>query len=413
MTRRVVVTGLGAVTPLGNSVEDFWTNLKAGKHGIGPITKFDASGLDTQLVAEVKDFEPKDYMDRKSAKRMEPYAQYAIAASSEALKDAGLDLDQVDRDRVGIYFGTGIGGVQEMESGIRKMIAKGPKRVNPLFVPMAISNMGGANISMHFGIHGPAQTVSTACASANNAIGEAFRYIKHGYADYMLAGGGESSICEIAMSGFENLTAMNTTSDPDRASIPFDKERAGFIMGEGAGILLLESLESAQARGAKIYAEVAGYGATSDAYHLTAPHAEGQEAVKAIELALKEAGLGQGDVQYVNAHGTSTPTNDRVESHVIKTAFGDYSQDVAVTSTKAAVGHLLGAAGAVEAIASLKAMEESFIPGMVGYQVPDEDCDLHLVTGQGEDRQIDALVSNALGFGGHNTVICFKKVTQD
>lgn len=413
MNRRVVITGMGAITPIGNDVKTFWENLKAGKHGFGPITKFDATETGISLAAEVKDFEAKDYMDRKEAKRMEPYSQYGVAASQEAIKDSGLNLEELDMSRFGVYFGTGIGGIQEIETGIRKMLDKGPKRVNPLFVPMAISNMGAANISMHFGINGPALTMVTACASANNAIGEAFRYIKHGYADFMLAGGGESSINEIGIAGFANLTALNTTDDPNRASIPFDKERAGFVMGEGAGMLVLETLENAQARGAQIYGEIVGYGATSDAYHLTAPKEDGSGAANAMLLALAEAGLGVEEVSYINAHGTSTPTNDKGETTAIKRALGEeLAYKIPISSTKSAVGHLLGAAGAVEAIASLKAIQESFIPATLGYLVPDEECDLDVVPNIGREQEIDVVLSNTLGFGGHNTVLCFKKVVD-
>lgn len=413
MNKRVVITGMGAVTPIGNDVATFWENLKAGKHGIAPITKFDATETGISVAAEVKGFDPKDYMDRKEAKRMDPYSHYGIVASQEAVKDSGLNLAELDLSRFGVYFGTGIGGIQEIETSVRKMLDKGPKRVNPLFVPMAISNMGSANISMHFGLNGPALTMVTACASANNAIGEAFRYIKHGYADYMLTGGGESSINEIAVAGFANLTALNPTDNPDRASIPFDKERAGFVMGEGAGMLVLESLENAQARGAKIYAEIVGYGATSDAYHLTAPREDGSGAANAMLLALQEGGLTVEDVSYINAHGTSTPTNDKGETTAIKRAFGEeLAQKIPISSTKSAVGHLLGAAGAVEAIAAIKAIQESYIPATLGYVVPDEECDLDVVPNVGREQNVDVVLSNTLGFGGHNTVLCFKKVSE-
>lgn len=413
MERRVVVTGMGAITPIGNSVETYWGNLKAGKHGFGPITKFDASDIGVSLAGEVKDFNPKDYMDRKEAKRMDPYSQYGIAASKEAIEDSGLNLEELDMARMGVYYGTGIGGIQEIETGVRKMVEKGPKRVNPLFVPMAISNMGAANISMHFGINGPALTMVTACASANNAIGEAFRYVKHGYADFMLAGGGESAINPIGMAGFANLTALNTTDNPDRASIPFDKERAGFVMGEGAGMLMMESLESAQERGAHIYAEIVGYGSTSDAYHLTAPKEDGSGAASAMLLALQEGNLKTEDVSYINAHGTATQANDSGETTAIKRAFGEeLAKKIPVSSTKSAVGHLLGAAGAVEAVAAIKAIEDSYIPATLGYEVPDENCDLDVVPNVGREQEVNVVLSNTLGFGGHNTVLCFKKVVD-
>jgi len=413
MTRRVVVTGMGAITPIGNDVKTFWANLKAGIHGIGPITKFDASELNTNLAAEVKDFNAKDYMDRKEAKRMDPYSQYAVAAAGEAVADAGLDLSQVDVDRIGVYLGIGIGGIQEIQTGVIKMMDKGIKRVNPLFVPVSISNMGAANISMHFGLKGPALTMVTACASANNAIGEAFRYIKHGYADVMLAGGAEGAINEIGLGGFDNLTATSEATDPDRASIPFDQDRNGFVMGEGAGILVLESLEGALARGAKIYAEIVGYGATSDAYHLTQPSADGSGAAKAMLLALEEGGIAKEEVSYINAHGTGTPANDSSETVAIKRAFGeDLAYKIPVSSTKSAVGHLLGAAGAVEAVASILAIHDSFIPATLGFKNADPACDLDIVPNVGREQEVNVAISNTLGFGGHNTVIAFKKVGE-
>lgn len=413
MTRRVVVTGMGVITPIGNDVKTFWANLKAGIHGIGPITKFDASELNTNLAAEVKDFNAKDYMDRKEAKRMDPYSQYAVAAAGEAVADAGLDLSQADVDRIGVYLGTGIGGIQEIQTGVIKMMDKGIKRVNPLFVPVSISNMGAANISMHFGLKGPALTMVTACASANNAIGEAFRYIKHGYADVMLAGGAEGAINEIGLGGFDNLTATSEATDPDRASIPFDQDRNGFVMGEGAGILVLESLEGALARGAKIYAEIVGYGATSDAYHLTQPSADGSGAAKAMLLALEEGGIAKEEVSYINAHGTGTPANDSSETVAIKRAFGeDLAYKIPVSSTKSAVGHLLGAAGAVEAVASILAIHDSFIPATLGFKNADPACDLDIVPNVGREQEVNVAISNTLGFGGHNTVIAFKKVGE-
>lgn len=413
MSRRVVITGMGAISPLGNSVESFWRNLKQGKHGIGPISHFDATETGIHVAAEVKNFDPAAYMNRKEYKRMDVYSQYGIAASQEAVLDAKFDWEHIDKARFGVYFGTGIGGIQEIEKGILRMQKKGPKRVNPLFVPMAISNMGAANISMHFGLQGPALTLVTACASANNAIGEAFRAIKDGYMDYALAGGGESAINEIGIAGFANLTALNTTTDPNRASIPFDKERTGFVMGEGAGVLVLESYDAAVARGAKIYAEISGYGATSDAYHLTAPHKDGKGAVKAMQLAMQEAGVLSEQVDYINAHGTSTPANDSSETAAIKATFGEVKgKTIPVSSTKSAVGHLLGAAGVIEAIASVKAMTDSFIPGNLNYQVPDEACDLNIVPPMGKEQAVDVVLSNTLGFGGHNTVLCFKKVKE-
>ncbi|WP_413539971.1 beta-ketoacyl-ACP synthase II [Aerococcus viridans] len=413
MTNRVVVTGMGAITPIGNDAKTFWTKLKAGEHGFGPITKFDAKDLNAKLVAEVKDFNPKDFMDRKEAKRMDLYSQYAVAAAIEAVADANLDVENADVDRIGVYLGTGIGGIQEIEKGVLKMQDKGIKRVNPLFVPVSISNMGAANISMHFGLKGPALTMVTACASANNAIGEAFRYIKHGYADVMIAGGAEGAINEIGLGGFDNLTATSDSINPDRASIPFDIDRNGFVMGEGAGILVLESLESAQARGANIYAEISGYGSTSDAYHLTAPSEDGSGAAKAMLNALEEGNIAKEEVSYINAHGTSTPANDSSETVAIKRAFGEeLAYKIPVSSTKSSVGHLLGAAGAVEAIASIMAIQDSFIPATLGYKNPDPLCDLDIVPNVGREQEVNVVVSNTLGFGGHNTVIAFKKVGE-
>ena len=413
MTNRVVVTGMGAITPIGNDAKTFWTNLKAGEHGFGPITKFDAKDLNAKLAAEVKNFNPKDFMDRKEAKRMDLYSQYAVAAAIEAVADANLDVENADVDRIGVYLGTGIGGIQEIEKGVLKMQDKGIKRVNPLFVPVSISNMGAANISMHFGLKGPALTMVTACASANNAIGEAFRYIKHGYADVMIAGGAEGAINEIGLGGFDNLTATSDSINPDRASIPFDKDRNGFVMGEGAGILVLESLESAQDRGANIYAEISGYGSTSDAYHLTAPSEDGSGAAKAMLNALEEGNIAKEEVSYINAHGTSTPANDSSETVAIKRAFGEeLAYKIPVSSTKSSVGHLLGAAGAVEAIASIMAIKDSFIPATLGYKNPDPLCDLDIVPNVGREQEVNVVVSNTLGFGGHNTVIAFKKVGE-
>lgn len=408
---RVVITGLGAITPIGNDVPTYWENLKAGRHGIAPITKFDASQTGVTLAAEVKDFDPSLTMDRKEYKRMDYFSQYAIASAVEALNDAGLtDLEtQTNAHRVGVMMSSGIGGLKDMEEGIIKMHNKGPKRVPPLFVPLTIGNMAAGNVSMKVGAKGISLDIVTACASSTNAIGEAFRNIKHGYSDVIIAGGSEGTICEIGIAGFAALTALSTSTDPNRASMPFDKERNGFIMGEGGATLILESLEHAQKRGAKIYAEVVGYGSNSDAYHMTAPTPDGSGAGRAILLALEEASITPEQVDYINAHGTSTPTNDSAETTAIKYAFKEHATKVAISSTKSMTGHLLGGAGAVEAIACVKALQEGVLPPTANYKVTDEQCDLDYIPNTA--RQCDATyaISNSLGFGGHNAVLCFKK----
>lgn len=410
---RVVVTGLGAITPIGNNVATYWEHLKGGVHGFAPITRFDATATGITLAAEVKGFDPNETMDRKEHKRMDLFSQYAIAASVEALQSAGFDLaqlaDQVDVDRLGVVIGAGIGGLNEMESGIIKMHEKGPKRVPPLFVPLTIGNMAAGNVSMKVGAKGISLDIVTACASATNAIGEAFRNIKHGYSDVIVAGGTEGTISQIGIAGFAALTALSESSDPDRASIPFDKERNGFVMGEGAGVVVLENLEHALARKAPILAEVVGYGSNADAYHMTAPVPDGSGAGKAILLALNEAGITPEEVDYINAHGTSTPTNDATETIAIKYAFGDHAQRVAISSTKSMTGHLLGGAGGVEAIACVKAIEEGFIPPTANLRVPDEACDLDYVPNVGRPATVRYAISNSLGFGGHNAILCFKK----
>ena len=408
---RVVVTGIGAITPLGNDVNTYWEQLKNGQHGIAPITKFDASQTGITVAAEVKGFDPSLTMDRKEYKRMDEFSQYAVAATLEALNHAGLsDLSAtVNPERVGVYVSSGIGGLPTMESGIIKMHEKGPKRVPPLFVPLTIGNMVAGNISMKVGAKGSSLDIVTACASSTNAIGEAFRQIKHGYADVMIAGGSEGTITEIGIAGFAALTALSTATDPNRASTPFDKERQGFVMGEGAGILILENLEHAQKRGATILAEVVGYGSNSDAYHMTAPTPDGSGAGKAILLALSEAGITPEEVDYINAHGTSTPTNDSAETTAIKYAFGKHAYSVAISSTKSMTGHLLGGAGAIEAIACIKALEEGILPPTANYQVSDEACDLDYIPNVARKKDAHYAISNSLGFGGHNAVLCFKK----
>ena len=409
MKRRVVVTGLGAVTPIGNDVESFWNGLKEKKVGIAPITAFDTTEYKAKLAAEVKDFDPKACMDPKTAKRMERFSQFAVAASKEALEDAGISMEHEDPYRVGVCVGSGIGSLQAVEREHQKLLEKGPGRVNPLLVPMMISNMAAGNVSIQFGMKGKCINVVTACATGTHSIGEAFRTIQYGDADVMVAGGAEASITPIGVAGFTSLTALNTTDDPARASIPFDAERSGFIMGEGAGVVVLESLEHAQARGAKIYAELAGYGATGDAYHITSPAEDGSGAAKAMELAMEEGSVTPEEVQYINAHGTSTHHNDLFETYAIKKAFGDAAKDVVVNSTKSMIGHLLGAAGAVECIVTVKSIQDGFIHQTVGTRECDEECDLNYAVGAPVEKEIKCALTNSLGFGGHNATLLLKK----
>lgn len=406
--QRVVVTGLGTVSPIGNNVAAFWDSMRHDKGGIAPITKFDHSGSSVSVAAEVKNFDPSPVLDRRETQRMDFFSQYAVVASVEAVKDSGYQIED-NAHRVGVLVSSGIGGLIEIEKGIRKMIEKGAKRIPPLFVPLTIGNMASGNISMKLGIKGPSLDIVTACASATNSIGEAFLKIKTGLLDACLAGGAEATICEIGIGGFAALTALSTNQDPATASRPFDKDRDGFVMGEGAGVLFLESLESAQARGAHIYAELVGYGANSDAYHMTAPTPDGSGAGECIKQALAMAGLSAEDVDYINAHGTSTPTNDKGETQAIKYALGDAAYKVAVSSSKGHFGHLLGGAGGVEAIVCVKALEEGFVPATLGLENPEEGCDLDYVPGHGRQQDIQVALSNSLGFGGHNAVLAFKR----
>lgn len=409
MSRRVVVTGLGAITPIGNNVEAFWNGLKEKKVGIGPITYFDTADYKAKLAGEVKDFDPKQYMDPKAAKRMEKFCQFAVCAAKEAIEDAGLNMEQEDPFRVGVSVGSGIGSLQSVEREYSKMLQKGPNRVNPLLVPLMISNMAAGNVSIQFGMRGKCINVVTACATGTHSIGEAFRTIQYGDADVMIAGGTEASITPIGVAGFTALTALSTSEDPMRASIPFDKDRNGFVMGEGAGIVVLESLEHAQARGAKIYAELAGYGATGDAYHITSPAEDGSGAAKAMEMAIADAGLKPEDVDYINAHGTSTHHNDLFETKAIKLALGDHAGNVKINSTKSMVGHLLGAAGGVEFITCVKSIEEGFVHATAGLQEEDPECDLDYTKGEGVSMNVNCALSNSLGFGGHNATLLVKK----
>ena len=407
--RRVVVTGMGAITPLGLNVEEYWNGLKEGRHGFGEITKFDTSDYKVHLAAEVKGFQGKDYMDFKAAKRMELFCQYAVAAAKEALEQSGINMEQEDPFMVGCSIGSGIGSLQTVEREHKKLMEKGPSRVNPLMVPLMISNMAAGNVSIQFGLKGKSINVVTACASGTHCIGEAYRTIQFGDADVMVAGGAESCITPVGVAGFSALTALSTSTDPDRCSIPFDKERDGFVMGEGAGIVVLEELEHAKRRGAKILAEVVGYGATSDAYHITSPIEDGSGAARCMENAVKEAGIPLEDVKYINAHGTSTHHNDLFETRAIKKLFGEHAKEMKINSTKSMIGHLLGAAGAVEFIACVKEIENDYLHETVGYKVADEECDLDYVTGHGVETEVKYALSNSLGFGGHNATLLLKK----
>ena len=410
--KRVVVTGLGAITPIGNDVNSFWQGVKAEKTGFGPITKFDATDYRAKLVAEVKDFDPKEYMDPKAARRMEAFCQYAVAAAKQAMEDAQLDMANEDAFRVGVSIGSGIGSLQCVEREYGKLLKGGPKKVSPMMVPMMITNMAAGNISIQLDCKGKSLNVVTACATGTHSIGEAMRTIQYGDADIMIAGGTESSITPVGISGFGALTALTTSPDPGRASIPFDKERSGFVNGEGAGVVILEELEHALNRNAKIYAEVVGYGATSDAFHITSPAEDGSGAAKAMEMAMKDAGIKPAQVDYINAHGTSTHYNDLFETRAIKAAFGEVAKDVKISSTKSMIGHLLGAAGGVEFIACVKSIEEGYIHPTVGYQVPDEECDLDYVTNGAVEQDVTYCLSNSLGFGGHNATLCVKKYVK-
>ena len=409
MKRRVVITGMGAITPTGLNVNEFWKSCKEGICGIGEITYFDTSDYKAKLAAELKGFDAKEYMDAKAAKRMEAFSQYAVAASKEALENAGLDLEKEDRYKVGVSIGSGIGSLQAVERECKKLLERGPGRVAPLLVPMMISNMAAGNVAITFGLMGKNINVVTACATGTHSIGEAFRSIQYGEADVMLAGGSEASITPIGVAGFSALTALNTTTDVKRASIPFDKERAGFVMGEGSGVLVLEELEHAKKRNAKIYAEIVGYGSSCDAYHITSPMETGEGAAKAMTFALEDAKLNGNDVDYVNAHGTSTHHNDLFETKAIKIALGDNAYKVKINSTKSMVGHLLGAAGGVEAIVCIKSIEDSYVHQTVGLEVDDSECDLDYCKGKGINMPVNVAISNSLGFGGHNASLVFKK----
>lgn len=410
--KRVVVTGMGAVTPIGLNVNEYWNSLKEGKTGFGEVTYFDTTEYKAHLAAELKGFDAKNYMDFKAAKRMAAFSQYAVAATKEALEASGLDMEKEDPFRVGCSVGSGIGSLQVVEQETKKLAEKGPKRVNPLMVPLMISNMAAGNVSIQFGLRGKNINVVTACATGTHSIGEAYRSIQCGDADVMVAGGTEAAITPVGLAGFSALTALSTSTDPKRCSIPFDKERDGFVMGEGAGIVILEELEHARARGAKILAEVVGYGATADAYHITSPIEDGSGAAKAMEYAVREAGVSLDEIYYINAHGTSTHHNDLFETIAIKNVFGEHAKEMKINSTKSMIGHLLGAAGAVEFIACVKELEEGFIHETAGYQVPDEECDLDYVTNGPVKMDNRYALSNSLGFGGHNASLLVKKFEE-
>lgn len=407
MSRRVVVTGLGAVTPIGNNVDDFWAAVKAGKIGFDHITKFDTTDYKCHIAAELKDFNPQDFMDRKAAKRMEPFSQYAVAAAKQAIDDSGLDIEKEDPYMVGCAIGSGVGSLQAMERETQKLYEKGPNRVNPLLVPLMICNMAAGNVSIQFGLKGKSINDVTACATGTNTIGEAYRSIQYGEADVMVAGGTEGSVCPIGIAGFTALTALSTVDDPTKCSLPFDKNRSGFVMGEGAGVVILEELEHAKARGAKIYAEVVGYGCSSDAYHITSPQEDGAGAARAMTNAMSDAGVTPADVKYINAHGTGTHHNDLFETRAIKLAFGDEAANLKINSTKSIIGHLLGAAGAVEFITCVKEIQDGFIHKTVGYETPDEEIDLNYCKDSYEEP-VEYALSNSLGFGGHNASILLK-----
>ena len=409
--RRVVITGMGTVNPVGNTVEEAWKNVKAGVCGIAPITHFEVTDPRVSLAAEVKNLDAGEFIDKKELKKMDAFCTYALIAADEAVADAGIDFG--DDERSGIIISSGIGGIGVIENESIKCNEKGMDRISPFLIPGAITNMAAGRIAIKYGIHGICECVVTACAGAGNAIGDAFRQIRDNYADVMLCGGTEGSITPLCVGGFNTMKALSRATDPNRASVPFDKERAGFVMGEGAGILVIEELEHAKARNAKIYGEIVGYASNCDAYHITAPLEDGSGAAKCMELALKDAGIKAEDIDYINAHGTSTPMNDKGETMAVKKAFGDHAYKLMMSSTKSMTGHLLGASGAIEAIFSTLALKDGFVPATINYQVPDEECDLDIVPNEGRKADITYAMSNSLGFGGHNVSLIFKKYTED
>lgn len=412
MSRRVVITGLGTVNPIGKNLAETWENAKKGVCGIGPITQIDVSNHAVKLAGEIKDFSYDGIIDKKEARRMDRYSQVALVAAVEAFEQSGLDMEKEDAERCGVIFSSGIGGLKTTESNYQTGERRGFDKVSPFYIPMTIPNMAGGNMAIRFGFKGMCTCVVTACASSNNAIGDAFHYIRDGYAEVMLCGGAEACICDLGIGGFTSMQALNTTDNPNRASIPFDKERGGFVMGEGAGALILEEYEHAKARGAKIYGEIVGYGATCDAYHITAPCPDGSGGAAAMKMAVRDAGITPEEVGYINAHGTSTHLNDSGETKAIKLAFGDHAYKMMVSSTKSMTGHLLGGAGAVEAIFTTMALKDAYIPATINYQVPDEECDLDIVPNEGRNVQVEYAASNSLGFGGHNACIVLKRFAE-
>lgn len=407
---RVVVTGLGVISPVGIGKEAFWESLLKGRSGIDRVTRFDPAPYPSKVAAEIKDFNPGDFFDRKEAKRMDRFAQFGLAAAKMAIEDAGVDLKAIDPERIGVIIGSGVGGIETLEEQVRVLISKGPGRVSPFLIPMMISNMAAGQIAIQLQLKGPSLTVVTACASGATAVGEAFRMLQRGELDLALAGGSEAPITEIAFAGFCSMRAMSTRNDePSAASRPFDKSRDGFVIGEGAGIMVLETLTHALQRGARIYCELVGYAATSDGYHITAPHPEGEGAAKAIKLALEDADVSPCDVDYINAHGTSTELNDKIETLAIKRVFGEHAYRIPVSSIKSMIGHLMGAAGAVGAISTVLSIASGWIPPTINYQNPDPECDLDYVPNHAREKEINLAICNAFGFGGHNAVLVFKK----
>ncbi len=409
--RRVVVTGIGCICPLGNSVAESWEKLVNGVSGIGPITKFDPSDLSSRIAGEVKGFDGSKFFDKKELKRTDLFLQYAVAATEEALKDSGLDLDAIDRKQVGVLIGSGIGGLQTIQQNCEILATKGPRRISPFFIPMAIINMASAMVAMRFGFKGPQNAVVTACATGTNAIGDAFKIIARGDAPIVIAGGAEAAVCRLGVAGFSVMRALSTRNDePEKASRPFDRDRDGFVIGEGAGIMVLEDYEHARKRGARIYAEIVGYGMSSDAYHITMPDETGEGAALAMERALKDAGVSPEEVDYINAHGTSTPLNDRTETLAIKRVFGDAAYRIPISSNKSMIGHLLGAAGAVEAIFTVLSIYHGIIPPTINHENPDPECDLDYVPNHAREKEIKVAISNSFGFGGVNACLAFRKV---
>jgi 3-oxoacyl-[acyl-carrier-protein] synthase II len=408
--KRVVVTGLGAITPIGNDLQEYWKGLLEGRNGVGSITLFDASRHACQIAAEVKEFDPQDYLDKKEAKRIDRFAQFGIAASKQAVRDAGLIIDELNADRIGVLIGTGVGGLKVLEDQQEVLLTKGPRKVSPFTIPMMIANMAAGLTAIHTGAKGPNSCTVTACAAGSHAIGDAFRLVQRGYATAMICGGAEAAVTPLSFAGFCSAKALSTRNDePNRASRPFDRDRDGFVMGEGAGILILEELEYALARGAKIYGEIVGYGMTCDAYHITSPVPDGQGATKAIELAMEDGGLTPESVDYINAHGTSTPANDSTETKAISKALGARAKEIPISSTKSMTGHLLGGSGGIEAVATLMAIANDRVPPTINLENPDPECYLDYVAGVARQHRVEVALSNSFGFGGHNVTLAFKK----